>query len=319
MKHINIRSITLVNIIALLFLISACASEHEHGHAETDTHEEEGELHIEEVVLSEQEIAEFGIQLETAGTGMIQIHVSLPGEIIVPPDNLAHIHPRFAGIVKEVFKHIGDPVKKGETLAIIEGNESLTEYAMVSMIDGMVIEKHLTRGEVIEDAGHGFLVADINTVWAQLSLYQKDLPYVKFGQIVKLSAGKNMPEYSGSIDYISPIIDETTRTATARVVVPNSTHEWKPGLFVNAEIVSEHRQVPIAIPKTAIEYYEGSKVVFVYDGDGFVPRPISLGMSNDTLVEVVDGLESGETYVSKGGFTLKAELQKGEMGDDHGH
>jgi cobalt-zinc-cadmium efflux system membrane fusion protein len=317
MKLLFIKPVSLSALILALLMFSACNSEEKHD--EVDTHADEVEVHAEEVELTQKEIAEFGIELDKASSGAIQIHVTLPGEIIIPPDNLAHIHPRFSGIVKRVYKHIGDTIKKGETLAIIEGNESLVEYEVQSLIDGVIIEKHLTPGEVVEDADHGFVIADISTVWAQLSLYQKDLPYVKKNQSVRLSAGANMPELTARIDYISPIIDEATRTATARVIVPNISHEWKPGLFVNAEIVSENRLVPIAIPKTSIEHFEGNEVVFVYDGDGFSPREITLGLSNHTMVEVLSGLDSGETYVSKGGFTIKAELQKSEMGEGHGH
>ncbi len=103
-----------------------------------------------EFILSEDEIAEFDITIGVAEPGKLQVHITVPGEVVVPPDNLAHIHPRFPGMVKEVKKHIGDSVREGEILAIIESNESLTEYQIKSLIDGTIIEKHITRGEIVE-------------------------------------------------------------------------------------------------------------------------------------------------------------------------
>ena len=60
-------------------------------------------------------------------------------------------------------------------------------------------------------------------------------------------------------------------------------------------------------------------VVFVQSEDGFVPRPVTLGKADRQRVEILSGLMPGERFVSKGGFTLKAELGKDSLGDGHGH
>ncbi len=284
---------------------------------------EHGEAHeeIAVIVLSEDEIAEFDITIGTVQSGKLQVSITVPGEIVIPPDNLAHIHPRFPGMVKEVKKHIGDHVSEGEILAIIESNESLTEYQIKSLIDGTIIEKHITRGEIVDADNnlHGFVIANLNEVWAYLNIYQKDLPFVKKGQKVTISLGPGLKEIAGRINYISPIIDETTRTATARVVLPNPKGIWKPGLFVIGSIITDEFKAEVAVPKTAIETIENKPCIFVQSGDGFEPRFITLGRRNQILVEVLNGLNKGEKYVTKGGFTLKAELQKEMFGDDHGH
>jgi len=285
--------------------------------------EEHQEAHEEETVinLSEDEIAEFDITIGTAQPGKLKVHITVPGEIVIPPDNLAHIHPRFPGIVKEVKKHIGDYVSEGEILAIMESNESLTEFQIKSLIDGTIIEKHITRGEVVEagDNQHGFVVANLSEVWVYLNIYQKDLAFVKKGQKVTISLGPGLKEVAGRINYISPIIDETTRTAAARVVLSNSNGTWKPGLFVVGEIITDEFKAKIAVPKTAIESIDNKPCIFVKSADGFEVRYISLGRKSQILVEVLNGLTKGEKYVTKGGFTLKAELQKEMFGDTHGH
>ncbi len=317
MKRLQSLLTSVCSIILFMMIVSSCQTEQKHQESEETEHVGEG--HSEIVQLSQEELNEFGIELAQAGPGKLKVHVSLPGEIIIPPDNLAHIHPRFPGMVKKVFKQIGDPVKKGQTLAIIEGNESLTEYEVKSLINGTIVEKHLSLGEVVEDSDHGFVIADLSHVWAMLELYQKDLPFVKVGQKVTISSGPDMPEVSGKIAYISPIIDEATRTAEARVILSNPKGYWKPGLFVNGQITTANVEVGLLIPKTAIEYYEDQKVVFVQTAEGFEPREIRIGRSNESNVEIINGLETGETYVIKGGFTIKAELQKSELGEGHEH
>ncbi len=271
------------------------------------------------VTITQQEMKEFGVETAVAGPGKLKLHVSLPGEVVIPPGNLAHIHPRFPGIVKEVRKTVGDRVKKGETLAIIESNESLSDYALKSLIDGTVIEMHMTRGEMVNDRMHGFVVADLSKVWIYLRVYQKDLPYVRVGQPVNISAGRGIPEARGVISYIAPVIDEVTRTAEARVELVNEKGIWKPGLFVTGRIETENMRVNLAVPKTALETMGGKTVVFVKGNNGFKPQPVRIGRENDSLVEIIHGLRAGQTYISKNGFVLKAELEKSEFGEGDEH
>jgi cobalt-zinc-cadmium efflux system membrane fusion protein len=317
MKRIPTFSILISAILFLLLNLIGCNNDR--VRSEGDEHIEGTDDHSETVQLSQQELNEFGIELAKAGPGKLDIQVSLPGEIIIPPDNLAHIHPRFPGMVKEVFKHIGDPVKKGQTLAIIEGNESLTEYEIKSLIDGTIVEKHLSLGEIVTDSDHGFVIADLSEVWAMLKLYQKDLPFVEEGQKVKISSGSDMPQSTGKIAYVSPIIDEITRTAEARIILPNPEGRWRPGLFITGQIVTSDLNVDILIPQSALEYYEDQQVVFIQTDEGFEPRAVIVGRMNDAMAEITTGLAAGETYISKGGFTIKTELQKSEFGEGHGH
>ena len=224
----------LVLVLTVSIVFGACSKEKTAEHKDSDEHEANDTESV--VQLSDEQLKEFDIEIGTAEPGNIQVQRKLSGEIIVEPDRLAHIVPRFPGIVKEVRKHIGDKVKKGEVLAVIESNESLSTYEVKSLIGGTVTDKHLTLGEVITDDSHAFTITDLSSVWANLSVYQKDLPYVKIGQKVVVSAGPDMPETNGTISYISPLLDEATRTALARVVLANPDGTWRPGLFITGNV-----------------------------------------------------------------------------------
>lgn len=271
------------------------------------------------VRVSDEELEEFGVELATAGPGRLRVHVDLAGEVTFDPDRLAHIVPRFPGVVREVRKRIGDRVRKGEAIAVIESNESLSPYEVRSLIDGTVVELHMTRGELIENGGHSVVVADLSSVWVNLSVYQKDLPHVEAGQPVTIEAGPDHPEAHGVIDYVSPVVDEETRTAIARVVLPNGDGQWKPGLFVKGALTVGEVDAQVTVPKTAIEMLDGQSVVFVRTEEGFRPRVVMVGRSNGTRVEIVAGLKPGLQYVARNGFTLKAELEKADFGEGHGH
>ena len=292
----------------------------EHGRAEGlsqgDKHGHEDERIVK---LTPQEQREFGIEVDVVGGGLIELFLSLPAEIRPNADRLAHIVPRFSGIVTDVHAHLGDWVQKGQTLATIESDESLTPFQVKTLISGTVISKHITLGETVSRERDTYVIADLSTVWVDITLYQRDLESVRTGQPVTIFVGHGRSKDPGTISYITPVVDEATRTATARVVLRNEQGRWRPGMFVTAEILTDRVDADIAIPKTALQTLDEHTVVFVETEDGFEAREITLGRTGSQLVEVLSGLKSGERYVSMGGFTLKAELGKEAFGEGHEH
>ena len=310
--------------LLLLVSLSGCGSEQTEAPSAGEA-ERSGEAHAEEeggearaVRLDSETQKEFGIELATAGPGWIEKSTSLPAEVRPNQDRLAHIAPRFPGIAREVRAQIGDAVKAGQELAVIE-SEALAPYPLKTLIDGLVIEKHITRGEPVSREQAAFVVADLRDVWIDISVYQKDLPLVRLGQPVVVSAGHGLAEAEGRISYIAPIVDEETRTATARVILPNPEGIWRPGLFVTARVEVERREVPVAVPKTALETLDGRTTVFVENEAGFEARAVNLGLAGDRHAEIRAGLVAGERYVARGAFTLKAELERGELAGGHEH
>lgn len=304
--------------------------DHKDEHKEHDDHEghdeHEGEHKLQ---ISKKEMAEFDIKLTTAKPGKLRKHVELPGEIVPDPGRLAHMIPRFPGMVREILVKIGDTVKQDEVLAVIENNESLVPYEVKSLINGVVMDLHLTRGEVTSgvmgNVGvtvgkvQGVIIADLSVVWVNLSVYQKDLSYIHVGNEVVISAGPDISEIRAKISYITPFLDEKTRTATAIVILPNPDGYWKPGLFVTGSVTTDEIEASLLVPKSAIETMEGKSVVFIEMENGFKPQSVVIGRTNETHVEIVSGLKQGQRYVYKNGFTLKAELMKSEFESGHSH
>jgi membrane fusion protein, heavy metal efflux system len=276
--------------------------------------------HVERVVLGEAERAEFGIEMATAGPDTIETYLTVPGEVRANADRLAHIVPRFSGIVTEVRVHQGDHVAKGQVLAVVESDESLAPFEVRTLIGGTVIEKHITLGEAVSRDHDAFVIADLSTVWVDLTVYQRDLARVREGQPVRVFVGHDTASGEARIDYVTPIVDETTRTATARLEIRNADGHWRPGMFVRGRILLDRTAAPVAVPRTALHTYEGGTVVFVETPDGFEPRSVRTGRAGRDVVEITEGLSAGETYARSGGFTLKAELGRESLGHaGHAH
>ncbi len=203
-------------------------------------------------------------------------------------------------------------------------DKDLTLYELRAPADGVIIEKHAAQGEVLESNMRSFTVADLSQVWVNLTVYQKDLPFIYQGQQVSINSRFGTLEKQTTaisrISWLSPTLDEKTRSAKARVVIENSDEHWRPGLFVSAKVAIEKKQVEIVIPLSALQTLEGQTIVFVQHEDGdFEPQAVQAGRRDFERVEIIQGLKPGQTYVSQNAFSLKAQLQKGDFGHGHNH
>ena len=262
-------------------------------------------VHIKPEVLKE-----FGVETAVAGPGELSREVQLPGEVRLNENNEAHIVPRFAGIVTDVRKNLGDPVEKNEVMAVIESNDSLVPYELKSLIKGTVIQKHIALGEVRDLSTDAYVVADLSTVWVDLQIYQKDIGIIREGQTVRIIAPHGLGSATNKISYVGPSVTESTRTGLARVLLPNPDRKWLPGLFITGRVIVGSKEYPLVIPLSAIQKVDEAEVVFVKDKEGFKPAPVKLGERNSTHAEVLAGLNRGQTYVVQNSFVLKAELEK---------
>lgn len=308
------------------------AEEEEHSesheeHAEHDDHADEhaGEAHEdheeeESVVRIEPEVLrEFGITLGEVGSGSLREEIVLPGEIQFNREQLAYVTPRYAGTVLEIRARLADRVTKGQILAVLESTETLRPFEVTAPFDGTVVAYDITAGQTVEAGAPLFTIANLSTVWADLRIYQRDMGKIGEGQSVLIEGGHDLPSYRGTIAYISPTVDEHTRTGLARIVVDNSEGVWKPGQFITGSVATDEHEHEVVIPRTAVLTYEGASVVFVQTEEGFAPRPVTLGHSDSESFEVTSGLSGGETIVTQNAISLKAELGKASFGGHAGH
>lgn len=200
------------------------------------------------------------------------------------------------------------------------GTEDICRFEITSPFSGTIINKHITLGEKVNDEIPVFTVADISTVWVYLTVYQKDLESVRVGQTVTIREQQGQHSTKSKIDYVTPFVEESTRTSTARIILNNSEGDWRPGAFVTGEVIIDEFEVKIAVPRTALLVVQEKNVIFVKTEDGFEPRPVTLGRKDEANLEILSGLDRGEHYISKGGFTLKSELGRSRLeGGGHAH
>lgn len=288
------------------------AHERDDDHAGHDDHDE----HADAGPPTVEALERFGVAVATAGPGEVDLGAELPGEIRPNGDRTAHVAPRFAGSVREVRARVGDTVRAGEVLAMVEST-TLAPFPLSAPFDGVVVDRHVALGETTGPERPAFVVTDLGTVWVDIAVYQKDAALVHAGQAVTIVAGYDVGEADGTIAWVSPLLDQATRTATARVVLPNPSGAWKPGMFVTAH-VREPAPAALVVPRTALMQRGNGTVVFVADAHGhYAERPVRVGRLGRLRAELLAGLAAGERYAATNAFLVKAELGKGAGGHDH--
>ncbi|WP_027529902.1 divalent metal ion exporter adaptor subunit IhpB [Bradyrhizobium sp. WSM3983] len=280
-------------------------------------HVEQDEHGADRIRISDVKLAAAGVTLaEAAGTTLTDT-LSFNGILRTNQEAVVQVTPRFPGLAKSIRKRIGDTVGKDDLLATIESNQSLTVYELKAPIAGTMIERQISLGEYASEQKPAFVVADLSTIWVDLSIYRQDLKRVRLNDEVLIDPDDGRGEIKGTISYIAPIGSSETQTALARVVLPNPDGRLRPGLFVTARLILAARNVGVAVRRSAIQTLENRTIVFVReDVDKIEARPVELGDSDPQFVEIRAGLSVGEHYVAENSFVVKAEMGKGEAQHD---
>lgn len=279
--------------------------------------EEEGNAKGDVIELSPEMLTQLGLRVATAGPAKLTVTLTLMGKLVPLEDRVAHVTPRFPGVIREVRKRLGDSVARGETIAVVESNQTLQPYEVKSQIPGMIVLRHATLGESVTDASVLFDVADYGELFADLFVFPGDFSRVHLGQRAIIRFPDGSDTVSSSIVFLSPITDAETQSRFVRAVLPNPTARYQPGMYVTGDIVLEEAAVGTAVDATALRTAAGKPVVFVEREPGrFVPRGVVLGRRDKDAVEILSGLRPGERYAAGNTFILQAELEKGEAEHD---
>ena len=178
--------------------------------------------------------------------------------------------------------------------------------------DGIVVEKMVVEGQMVEAGAKLYRLADLATVWIQAQVYEQDLPFVRLGQEAVVSlASQPEPKFRGRVTYLYPTVDDKTRTARVRLEFHNPGYFLKPGMYATVEMSSELSASAVLVPDMAILRSGEKNTVFVaLEGGKFEPRAVVIGArGEDNQYEVLSGLQEGERVVTSGQFMLDSESQ----------
>lgn len=266
--------------------------------------------------ISPGEAQAAGIAVAIAGPGDIKQTIALFGTVKSNAEKEQNFRARYPGTVRAVQKSIGDAVVRGATLLTIESSSSLQPYSISSSINGTVLDRNANVGDTVGGETILMRVADLSTVWVEFAVFARDLGNIREGMPVRVTATDGRFLAQVRLDYVAPALHAENQSVVARATVDNARMTWVPGQFVSGDVVVSEFQAPVTIQPSALQTLKGKPVVFVQDARGFKPRPVRLGRRSETAVEITGGLSAGERYATTNSYLVKAELLKGEAGDD---
>lgn len=269
------------------------------------------------VGISDKAAKGVGLEYETAGPRKIRKLAEMTGRIMPDEDRMAKVSPRFPGIVLEANKKLGDKVTKGEVLAVIESSQSLTTYEITAPLTGIIIARDVTRGVAVTTDNPIYTIADLSTVWVDLNVRRADLGSISIGKEITITEGDSGESATATISYLSPFGSQETQTLRAIATLPNADGKWRTGLLVNAELIVEEREVPVAVRYDALQTFRDWDVVFMKYNELYEIAILELGHRDGDWVEIISGLEPGTTYVSENAFVVKADVMKSGASHDH--
>lgn len=214
--------------------------------------------------------------------------------------------------------------------AAIPANDTNHDISLVTVrapVSGKVVERQVNAGAGVQPGSPMFTVANVSTVWVMANVPEAQMPLMRPGAPAEVrSAALGDKVLYGSVAYIDPRIMEETRAGRVRVELSNPGEQLKPGMFVEVGFQAGTAGAggvgrELVVREEAVQRVGERTVVFVPKEDeegAFEVREVKLGAVNDGYARILEGLQLGEKVVTKGSFTLKTQMQKGEMGE-HGH
>lgn len=224
--------------------------------------------------------------------------------------------------LRNSLRALGVDVPENESASI---NHNTSSIALTAPISGSITQRLVNAGAGIQSGSPMFTVSNLSTAWVIANVPESQVSRLRVGLPAEVrAAALGSESLAGRITYINPLLNEETRTALVRVEIKNPAQRLKIGMFVEVIFETDDQSAAvgdeIVVPEEAVQRISDRAVVFIpkeNEAGHFEVREVEPGGTADGLRKIISGLKAGERVVTKGSFTLKTQLMKGEMGEAH--
>jgi len=206
--------------------------------------------------------------------------------------------------------------------ASASNNSNASRLALTAPIAGVVIDRNLALGQMIDPQHVAFRIGDLSNVWLVAHAFERDAVRVAVGAPARVTlAAFPGQTFTGRVTYVGRQVEASSRTIPVRAELANPQGLLRPGMSASAWLqVSSANDTVITVPVAALQRVRDQWVAFIPKSERtFEIRNVGRGRDLQGEVEVLTGLQPGETVVVDGAFLLKAEAEKGEGGGEHEH
>ncbi len=266
-------------------------------------------VHIDAAIATQS-----GLRTAPVGPGVIRDEHDVQG-LLVPIDaRNAHVVARFPGAVRAVKVAVGDRVAAGQTLAVIESNVSLSNYAVAAPLAGTVLARNVAVGDRAGD-NPLFEIADLSILWVDIHLFGADAEHLRAGLPVEVIRLSDNAQAKTRIEQVLPGMATASQSTVARALVKNTDGNWRPGASVRVRVSVSESSAERVVPLDALQSLHGRDVVFVREGQNYEARAIKLGRRDGHHAEVLDGVSVGDEIVVAQSYLIKADIEKSSAAD----
>jgi cobalt-zinc-cadmium efflux system membrane fusion protein len=204
-----------------------------------------------------------------------------------------------------------------EVKEIVETQSSTSVFPIRAQFAGTIIERNAVLGEAVERGDTLFSLADLSTMWIELSIPEDMLSSFKVGNTIEASFN-SLPgtKLHGDLIWLASSIEEESRMLKGRAIVKNTDFLLKHGMFGKSSLLSELSDKGLYVPVESIQRFNNKSFLFVkLSDDLYEIRRVVLGSRHDDKIEIIEGVSLHEKVVAAGSFTLKSEFLKSRMGE----
>ena len=226
-----------------------------------------------------------------------------------------NVFSKVPGKLVEYTVNEGDSVQKGQTVALIDRDETGLKYELAkveSPISGIVGRNLLDKGANISPSASLTsgtplaIMVNMDEMIVRINLPEPDIPYMKKGLKAKVQVDA-YPEdnFTGEVSKVSEVVDPQTRTLPIEITIPNQDHRLKSGMFCRIKIIASQLKDRLVILQDALVQELGANYVFVVQDHTAKKKKVTLGIKEDSRIEILEGLKEGEMVIVFGQQGLK--------------
>jgi len=200
--------------------------------------------------------------------------------------------------------------------AVVNTRSSSSTLQVLAPFSGTIIDRTAVIGEAVNPGDMLFTVAELSTMWLELSIPEDRIAHISVGDPVEATF-EALPELplTGKVTWLAAGLDERTRMLKARAVVPNPDARLKHGFYGKVRIISERTLNGLLVPLESLHHFDKKPFVFARAADDlYEVRRVQVAGKNHRLVEIIAGLSPDDQVVSAHSFTVKSEFLKARLG-----
>ena len=267
--------------------------------------------------IADKIATESGIRVAPAGPGVIADEHEVQGLLTPMEGRVSNVMARFPGPIRSLRANVGDQVRAGQALALVESNLSLTTYTVSAPISGVVLARNASVGSVASEGAALFEIADLSSLWVDLHIFGADAQHIRPGVPVKVTRMSDGVTFETTLERVLPGTATASQSTVARATIANVDGLWRPGSAVKARITVERQPAELVVPISALQTFRDWDVVFIRVGDTYEVRPVELGKRDALQVEILSGIKPGDAVVIEQSYLIKADIEKSGASHDH--